>query len=289
MGAARGAARRPRRPRRDPRPPRPAEFAVRPACGDKRELGTGGRRWRWGRGRPMRSPSCCGEAGFAETETRRDLAGIERVVVGRAMSEIVSIARSTGAAAARSALERCIAGGGVAVFPADGLYGLACDPLDAGGDRADPPRSRAATTASPRRSSTSRRWRCASWSPASARAPRAAVGALLPGPVTLVVANPEHRYPLACREDPERLGVRLIAGPLAGAMCPIFQTSANLSGEPRPGRLRRGPGDDDRRRGRPGDRRRRADRPALDRRRHRHDRRGRQLGGPARGRLSPAT
>ena len=55
--------------------------------------------------------------------------------------------------------------------------------------------------------------------------------------MTLVVANPEHRYPLACREDPERLGVRLIAGPLAGAMCPVFQTSANLSGEPAPARF----------------------------------------------------
>ena len=55
--------------------------------------------------------------------------------------------------------------------------------------------------------------------------------------MTLVVANPEHRYPLACREDPERLGVRLIAGPLAGAMCPLFQTSANLSGEPAPARF----------------------------------------------------
>src|SRR6185503_14844151 len=63
---------------------------------------------------------------------------------------------------------------------------------------------------------------------------RDALGALLPGPVTLVVANPEHRYPLACRQDLERLGVRLIAGPLAGAMCPVFQTSANLSGEPAP-------------------------------------------------------
>ncbi len=61
---------------------------------------------------------------------------------------------------------------------------------------------------------------------------RAAVAALLPGPVTLVIANPEHRYPLACGEDPERLGVRLIEGPLAGASCPVFQTSANLSGEP---------------------------------------------------------
>jgi L-threonylcarbamoyladenylate synthase len=54
----------------------------------------------------------------------------------------------------------------------------------------------------------------------------------MPGPVTLVVANPERRYPLACREDPERLGLRLIEGPLSGAACPLFQTSANRSGEP---------------------------------------------------------
>jgi L-threonylcarbamoyladenylate synthase len=55
--------------------------------------------------------------------------------------------------------------------------------------------------------------------------------------VTLIVANPERRYPLACREDPQRLGVRLLAGPLAGAMCPVFQTSANRSGEPPPSRF----------------------------------------------------
>ncbi len=63
---------------------------------------------------------------------------------------------------------------------------------------------------------------------------RDAIGALLPGAVTLVLANPEHRYPLACRADPERLGVRLIGGPLAGASCAILQTSANLSGSPPP-------------------------------------------------------
>jgi L-threonylcarbamoyladenylate synthase len=63
---------------------------------------------------------------------------------------------------------------------------------------------------------------------------RDAVAALLPGPVTLVIANPEHRYPLACREDPERLGVRLIEGPLAGTGVAIFQTSANPSGAPAP-------------------------------------------------------
>jgi L-threonylcarbamoyladenylate synthase len=66
---------------------------------------------------------------------------------------------------------------------------------------------------------------------------REALGALLPGPVTAVVANPEHRYPLACREDPERLGLRLVEGPLAGARHAIFQTSANRSGEPAPSRF----------------------------------------------------
>ena len=63
------------------------------------------------------------------------------------------------------------------------------------------------------------------------------MGALLPGALTLVLANPERRYPLACREDPERLGVRLIGGPLAGASCVVFQTSANRSGEPAPARF----------------------------------------------------
>ena len=66
---------------------------------------------------------------------------------------------------------------------------------------------------------------------------REALGALLPGPVTAVVANPEHRYPLACREDPERLGLRLIEGPLAGCGCALFQTSANRTGEPAPSRF----------------------------------------------------
>ena len=46
------------------------------------------------------------------------------------MSEVVSIDRD-GADAARLALERCVEEGGVAIFPADTLYGLACDPLNA--------------------------------------------------------------------------------------------------------------------------------------------------------------
>jgi len=148
------------------------------------------------------------------------------------MSEIVSV-RIDGEAAARTALDHCIASGGVAVFPADGLYGLACDPLDeAAIERIHRIKGRDDGKPSA----------VLYFSPLAMRelldglGPRTteAVGGLLPGPVTLVVDNPERRYPLACRDAPERLGLRLIEGPLAGAMCPVFQTSANLSGEPAP-------------------------------------------------------
>jgi L-threonylcarbamoyladenylate synthase len=148
------------------------------------------------------------------------------------MSVTVSVERD-GADRARTGLELCIAAGGIAVFPADGLYGLACDPLNQGAiERIHQLKGR----------DDGRPSAVLYFSPLAMRElvesmgdrTRAAAGALLPGPVTLVVANPEHRYPLACREDPERLGVRLIEGPLAGAMCPLFQTSANRSGEPAP-------------------------------------------------------
>jgi L-threonylcarbamoyladenylate synthase len=139
-----------------------------------------------------------------------------------------------GADAARAALERTIGAGGVVLFPADGLYGLACDPLDAaaiarihrikGRDDGKP-------SAVPYFSPLAMRELVESLGPRT----REAVAALLPGPVTLVVANPRERYPLACRADRSKLGIRLIGGPLAGAMCPLFQTSANLSGEPAPG------------------------------------------------------
>jgi L-threonylcarbamoyladenylate synthase len=148
------------------------------------------------------------------------------------MNETISIARA-GEENARAGLERCIADGGVVVFPADGLYGLACDPLSAeaiarihrikGRDDGKPAAVLYFSPLAMRELVESLGERT-----------RAALGALLPGPVTLVVDNPERRYPLACREDPERLGVRLIAGPLAGAMYPVFQTSANRSGEPAP-------------------------------------------------------
>ena len=136
----------------------------------------------------------------------------------------------------KAELERCVLGGGVALFPADGLYGLACDPSNAeaieriheikGRDEGKPS---AVMFFSP----LAMRELIATLGPRT----RDALGVLLPGPVTLVVANPQHRYPLACGDDPDRLGIRLIDGPLAGASCAIFQTSANRSGEPAPSRF----------------------------------------------------
>lgn len=143
---------------------------------------------------------------------------------------------STAAAEARAELERTVAGGGVVLFPADGLYGLACDPLSSdaiGRIHALKGRDDGKPSAVLYFSPLAMRELLASLGPRT----RAAIAALLPGPLTLVVANPEHRYRLACREDPERLGLRLIEGPLAGAMCPIFQSSANHSGGPPPARF----------------------------------------------------
>ena len=148
------------------------------------------------------------------------------------MTVSLSIERD-GVDRARTGLELCIAAGGVALFPADGLYGLACDPLDAGAiERIHRIKGREEDKPSA----------VLYFSPLAMRelledlAPRTrkAVGALLPGPLTLVVANPSHRYPLACGSDPGRLGIRLIGGALEGVMCPIFQTSANRSGDPAP-------------------------------------------------------
>lgn len=159
---------------------------------------------------------------------------------GTGSTEVVKIERGA-ADAARGALERCIAAGGVAVFPADGLYGLACDPLDAGAiarihrlKGRDDGKPSAVMYFSP----LAMRELVAGLGPRTA----AAVSALLPGPVTLVVANPGRRYPLACRDDVERLGIRLLSGPLAGVVCPVFQTSANLSGEPAPASFAKVPG-----------------------------------------------
>lgn len=146
----------------------------------------------------------------------------------------VSISQD-GPAQARSELERCVQAGGVAIFPADGLYGLACDPLNEAAIRriyAIKGRDDGKPAAIMYFSTGAMRELVGSMSDPVRRA----VAALLPGPVTLVIPNPERRYPAACRADVERLGIRLIEGPLAGVSCPIFQTSANPSGRRPPAR-----------------------------------------------------
>jgi L-threonylcarbamoyladenylate synthase len=144
-------------------------------------------------------------------------------------------------AAAAAAFEETIAGGGVAVFPSDTVYGLAAD---------------AESPDAVRRLSELKRRDPAQPSAAMffALAPalaalrglgprtRGAFELLLPGPLTLIVANPEGRLPLACGNDLSRLGVRVpaLAGPLAPLTAvgrPVIQSSANLHGGPDPRRL----------------------------------------------------
>lgn len=138
-----------------------------------------------------------------------------------------------GGDSARQALESCISKGGVALFPSDGIYGLACDPLNEkavariheikGRDGGKPSAVMYLSPLAMRELVRDLNQKVSE-----------AFGRLLPGPVTLIVPNPRHRYLLACREDPSRLGVRVIDGPLAGVRFPLFQTSANLSDEPAP-------------------------------------------------------
>ena len=130
--------------------------------------------------------------------------------------------------------ERCISVGGVALFPADTVYGLATEPDSREGfDRLYALKGRP-----PLRPSAvmffQRDLALAALPELGART-RAAVERLLPGPVTLLVPNPAGRFPLACGPDPTRLGVRVpaVSGdlePLAAVRWPVLQSSANPSG-----------------------------------------------------------
>ena len=135
--------------------------------------------------------------------------------------------------------ERCIAVGGIAVFPADTVYGLACEPDSKEAiqrlymlKRRAPDKPAAvmffvldlALAALPE------------LGPRTA----GAVRALLPGPVTLLLPNPAGRFPLAGGGGV--LGLRVPAWPpalaaLAGVRWPVLQTSANVAGGPDARRL----------------------------------------------------
>ena len=136
---------------------------------------------------------------------------------------------------------RCLTVGGVAVFPADTVYGLACEPdsreavyrlYRLKGRRPDKPAAvmffdpdlaLATLPELPDRTA-------------------AALERLLPGAVTALVPNPAHRFPLAGAGDPETLGLRVpsLDGPLAplrSLSWPVLQSSANRAGEAAPRRL----------------------------------------------------
>lgn len=133
-----------------------------------------------------------------------------------------------------TALRACLEREGVALFPADTVYGLCCDPES---ERAverlyalkgRPPEKPAAVM-----------WfsleRALEALPELGPRTRELFERLLPGRVTLLVANPRGRYPLACGPDPGTLGVRVPDVPSLRALeRPVLQTSANLSGGPDP-------------------------------------------------------
>jgi len=130
--------------------------------------------------------------------------------------------------------ERCIAVGGVALFPADTVYGLATEPDSREGDeRLYRLKGRSAET--PAAVMFFDLGLALAALPELGARTREAIERLLPGALTLLVPNQARRFPLACGPAPERLGLRvpLLEGalaPLAAVRWPVLQSSANRSG-----------------------------------------------------------
>jgi L-threonylcarbamoyladenylate synthase len=138
-------------------------------------------------------------------------------------------------------LAGCVAGGGVAVFPTDTVYGVCCDAEDERAARriyelkGRPPERPAAVMFFTL--DTALRGL-----PPLEPAERRALEVLLPGPVTLLLANRDRRFAPACGPDRDTVGVRVPALPehlraLASVPGALLQTSANLSGGPDARRL----------------------------------------------------
>jgi L-threonylcarbamoyladenylate synthase len=137
--------------------------------------------------------------------------------------------------------ERCISVVGVALPPADTVYGLATEPDSSEGVY----RLYRLKGRSPDRPAAVMFFRlelALAALPELGGRTLAAVERLLPGPLTLLLPNPARRFPLACGPEPERLGLRVpqLEGelaPLAGVNWPVLQSSANPSGGADPRRL----------------------------------------------------
>jgi len=133
--------------------------------------------------------------------------------------------------------EKCIAVGGVVLFPADTVYGLACDPND---------RFAVERLYLLKRRGLDKPSAVMFFSvddafaavPEIGERTREALGRVLPGAVTVLVSNPVGRFPLACGSDVATLGIRVPVVPaLEGVRRPVLQSSANRAGGADPRRL----------------------------------------------------
>jgi L-threonylcarbamoyladenylate synthase len=126
-----------------------------------------------------------------------------------------------------SEFEECVARGGVALFPADTVYGLATGAESAEGvRRLYEIKGRAQDR--PAAVMFFRLDDALAALPELGPRTREALEQLLPGPVTLLLPNPERRFPLA---GGEQLGLRVPDVPALGDVrTPVLQSSANPSG-----------------------------------------------------------
>lgn len=135
------------------------------------------------------------------------------------------------------ALEHCVAGGGLAVVPTDTVYGVVCDPFAAAAvARLHALKGR--PDGKPSGIMLSRRDRLAGALHPLPPRTEAAVHALLPGGVTLVLPDADGRWALAAGAGGAgTFGLRVprLAGRLRAlreVRAPLLQSSANLAGEP---------------------------------------------------------
>lgn len=133
-----------------------------------------------------------------------------------------------------AAFAACIEAGGVAVFPADTVYGLACDP-----ESADAVARLYELKGRPADKPAAVMWfvrdKALDALPDLSPRTRTAAESLLPGQVTLLLPNRQGRFPLAAGPggDVGTLGVRVPDVPaLASVPLAVLQSSANLAGGP---------------------------------------------------------
>ena len=128
------------------------------------------------------------------------------------------------------AFERCLAVGGVVLFPADTVYGLGCDPHDRFAvERLYLLKRR--TLDKPSAVMFFSLDRAFEAVPEIGERTRGAMARLMPGGVTVLLPNPSGRFALACGGDLGTLGIRVPLVPaLAGVRRPVLQSSANRAG-----------------------------------------------------------